>query len=532
MLRVLLKKQLLETSMRFFQRGDGKNTRSAAGRVGYIVLYVALFGVLTAMFAIMAVGLCLALGGAGLSELYFAIIGVLAVAMGIFGSVFSTYNTLYQAKDTELLLSLPIPNRDIVLSRLFTVAIWSAAYSSMVLVPSIVVYWVLISASLGAVVCGILLIPTITAFVLALSCLLGWVVAKISARLKHKSVMTVIFSLAFLTLYYIVYFQSGELLESVLVGADQANEALRRVLPLYWLGRAGTGDVLSLLLLMTSIAVVCAAVLWLMSRSFLPLASVGTVTAKRERRVLTMRAHTSDRALLRRELLRLGSSATYMLNCAMGTLFLPILGVVALINAPRLGDIMAQLALTQDVTALVACGVLCLCATMNDLTSAAVSLEGNTLWIVQGLPVSGRQVLHAKWSMHLVVTLPPLWICVVCLAVALRLPLLLALALLILSTLFVLLHAAFGLWMNLLLPNLSWTSEVVPVKQGMSVFFGLFGGWVFLGALTGACIVATLLSVPAWGCLVGCGVLMLALFLALNAWLNGRGGRRFERLSQ
>ncbi len=51
----------------------------------------------------------------GYGWLYYALMGLLALAFGVFGSVFSTYAGLYQAKDNELLLSMPIPPRRILL---------------------------------------------------------------------------------------------------------------------------------------------------------------------------------------------------------------------------------------------------------------------------------------------------------------------------------------------------------------------------------------------------------------------------------
>ena len=45
---------------------------------------------------------------------------------------------------------------------------------------------------------------------------------------------------------------------------------------------------------------------------------------------------------------------------------------------------------------------------------------------------------------------------------------------------------SFGLMLNLLMPNLEWKDETVPVKQSLPVTIVLFGGWavvVGLGAL-------------------------------------------------
>ena len=53
-----------------------------------------------------------------MDRLYYALIIRIAVFMGVFGSVFNTYSSLYKAKDNDLLLSLPVPVGDILVVRL------------------------------------------------------------------------------------------------------------------------------------------------------------------------------------------------------------------------------------------------------------------------------------------------------------------------------------------------------------------------------------------------------------------------------
>ena len=45
------------------------------------------------------------------------------------------------------------------------------------------------------------------------------------------------------------------------------------------------------------------------------------------------------------------------------------------------------------------------------------------------------------------------------------------------------LSSAGGLALNLLRPNLNWTSEGVPIKQSMPVFIALFGFWALAAAI-------------------------------------------------
>ncbi|MFR5557794.1 MAG: hypothetical protein ACLTKE_13985 [Coprococcus sp.] len=73
-------------------------------------------------------------------------------------------------------------------------------------------------------------------------------------------------------------------------------------------------------------------------------------------------------------------------------------------------------------------------------------------------------------------------------------------------------YAQFGLVCNLKFPNLLWTNEAVPVKQGMSVTITLFGSWAFIVTLGGmyfytTCIGDTLFLFARGGSSVDCGEL-------------------------
>lgn len=94
---------------------------------------------------------------------------------------------------------------------------------------------------------------------------------------------------------------------------------------------------------------------------------------------------------------------------------------------------------------------------------------------------------------------------------------------------YVLLLALFGLFAGLKLPNLTWTNEITPIKQGGSVMLALFGGFVYAGLLP----LAYFLGADALG-LSACLGIYLGLTLALSAvlyvWLRRRGAAVFAAL--
>ena len=221
MLKVLIKKQVSETLYRSFRRRNPNRSGKSGGKgklsgksTMIIMIVAALY--LVAMFTFFSVGLCQKLMAVELDWLYYLICSGAAIIFGTFGSVFSTSFTLYMAKDNDLLLSMPIPIRDVIISRLFSVYIMSLLYSGLITIPSVVVGLILGGFSFSRLLGGLILVALISLIVTGLSCLLGWVVAKLSQRLKNRSFLTVLIALLFFGLYYYVYFRIMDLVQDLL----------------------------------------------------------------------------------------------------------------------------------------------------------------------------------------------------------------------------------------------------------------------------------------------------------------------------
>ena len=137
MLKTLLKKQLTEIFRSYFYDAKKNKKRSTGSTVMLIIMYIFIMVFfLGAIFTFLAVTLCGSFVSAGMGWLYFALFGLLAILLGAFGSVFNTYSGLYLSKDNDLLLSMPIPVRYIMISRLLGVYLMGLMYSGVVIVPS------------------------------------------------------------------------------------------------------------------------------------------------------------------------------------------------------------------------------------------------------------------------------------------------------------------------------------------------------------------------------------------------------------
>ena len=89
MLKTLVKKQLMEIFRSYFYNAKTNKKRSTAGIIAYILLFAALMIGLGGMFTGLSVSLCAPLTQAGMGWLYFALMSLLAIFLGAFGSVFT-----------------------------------------------------------------------------------------------------------------------------------------------------------------------------------------------------------------------------------------------------------------------------------------------------------------------------------------------------------------------------------------------------------------------------------------------------------
>ena len=532
MLKTLLKKQMAEIFRNYFYDPKKNKMRSKGATIAYIALYALLMvGLLGGIFALMAVGLCGPLVEADMAWLYYLLIGLIAVLLGTFGSVFSTYSSLYLSKDNDLLLSMPIPVRCVMASRLLGVYLLGLMYAAVVIVPGVIVYWLTAPVTAGAIVGGVLMVLLVSVIVMVLSCLLGWVVARISLKLKNKSFITVILSLLFLAAYYFVYYKAQALITLLVENAAVYGMKIRgSAYLLYLFGCVGAGDWLAMLIVTVTQAALLALTMWGIARSFLKIATATGSVKKMRFEHKAVRAQSTQRALFGKELRRFTASPNYMLNCGLGILMLTAAGIALIIKGGALGQTLADVfSGNVGVVPVLMCAAVCLLASMNDMAAPSVSLEGKNLWLAQSLPVVPWQVLRAKLDVQIVLTGVPVLFCALCMVITLPGSALEKVLLVVVALLYTLLSALAALALGLKMPNLTWTNETTPIKQSGCVMLSLFANWFYAIALGGLYFLCgNAISAAAY--LAIFAVVTAAGSALLLRWVKKQGARIFAAL--
>ena len=483
MLKLLLKKQLLEIFQVYFYDAKKNKARSKISTAIYFVWFILLvFGLLGGIFTFLAVKLCTPLLTAGIDWLYFALMGLL--------------------------------------------------YSVVVVLPAVIVYWVIAGVTLPVVLGGLLMTLLISVFVLIISCVLGWMVAKISQKLKHKSLITVLVSLAVIGVYYFVYFKAQSLIQDLLANATVYGAQIKgTAYPVYLFGNIGVGDIRASVIVSAAVAVLFFLMWVLLSHSFLQIATSTGKVIHREYREKHSRQRSIDAALVGREISRFTASPNYMHNCGLGTFLMPICAIVVLWKGSELFALLdALFAEKVDSVLLLLCVVLCGLASMNFMTAPSVSLEGKSLWLLQSLPVEPRRSFKVKIRMQLLLTGIPLLLCIGCTEAVYSMYCLQLIIIFLFGGSYVLLMALVGLFLGIKMPILTWTNEIMPIKQGGAVIITLLCGFIYTIVLF-----VGFMLLSGWrlgfcrymSCFVGAN-LFLSVYFYL--WLRKKGVARFSAL--
>ena len=528
MFKALIKKQFYETLAFLFLNGKDGKKRSPLAMLGFSILMVYAFGSIGAMFWLLGDTLCVPLVQSGLGWLYFALMGGIATTIGVIGSVFITKSKLYEAKDNELLLSMPISPKLILLSRMLSLYLFTLLFEALVLVPAFACYMVQVGVTFTACVFQILIFLVSPFGALAICCLLGWLLSVLTAKLPKKNLFTILLFLVFFIGYFYLYEKVNDYLNYVLMHGEAVGETIKTVLfPLWKMGQAAQGGVMAFVWFALIFIGMFAIVYLLLSVTFLRIITAQRGEAAPIYKEKEVKKRSVSAALFVREFRRLIKSPIYLLNASLGSIMTVLFAVLTVINGDLFG--IETYSIGRDYMALIFAVTLCFIAVMNIITASSVSLEGETLWQVRVLPVDSWHILKAKIHLHFVVSALPAVFATIIMGITLEVGVWYTTSICILSTVCVTFAAAMGLAVNLKFPNLKWTNEAAAVKQSASVMIAMFGGMGAVLLLLGGYFLFGR-YLPAMGYIwICCGILLLV-SIALLIWLKKRGIKIFESL--
>lgn len=403
-----------------------------------------------------------------------------SLVMFFFGALRSG-NVLFVSTDYDLLMSMPIKSRTIILSKLISLYVSDLACALIIMLPCLFVWWKVTSPTLLSLLLSVLCLPFLPIIPLMLATLVGTIVTFLSGRSRHKTLVGVV---ANLILVFGIFYAVQLVGTSASAGADIAgymmtfrNQLFSQYPPARLFFEATQGSVTSFLLLAAISVVASIAFTLLTAAVFKALHSkLSNITMKASKAKLVYSENGTFSALFKKEMRRFFASTTYVVNSGIGS----IIGIVAVVYIVFFGkeyvtQVMAVPEMSKMLIALMPLFSAALAA-VSCTTPSSVSIEGNSLWVVKHLPVSAYSVFMAKIMLNLLITVPTSLLISITGIVLLKASGIYLVLILVFPVIICVFMAYIGLLLNLSFPNFTWTNETKVIKQSASMGISTFAG--------------------------------------------------------
>ena len=473
-MKALLTVRFRSLAAMFIQRGTKKKGIGTTILFSFLYLYLGAVG--CGMSGFLFYTLAEPYHMLGLDWLYFSMAGLMALGLAVFGSIFTTQNQLYEAKDNALLLSMPIQPGKILLSRMIPLLAINLLFASIVMVPAIVVYAVWVGFSPLMLIMQLLSIPAVALLAQAFACILGWLLHLAMSRI-NKSLASVLYMVIFLAAYWGIYYNANSILTSMISNSQAIAEAMNAwVWPIYALGKGCIGSLWHGMAAISICAILFAMVYGILTATFLRTATMSHTGKKRKTlRLNHSKVNSPIAAIVRKELGKFVATPVYLTNMGLGILLVPALVIAGILFRNKIKTTLALLMLTAEQFPLLICAILSFLISTMCISTPAVSLEGKNLWIMKSMPVSPKDVLCGKLVTHILLTVPVCLLGGFTLALAYGCSPAGILLCSIIPTLLALLNGLVGMTAGLKWAKFDYVNEAYPCKQSISVLVSMFG---------------------------------------------------------
>lgn len=420
----------------------------------------------------------------GLAEILPAYLIMITSLIILMFSIFKAGETIFQKNFYDIITSLPLSNRSIVLSRFIRLYVENLLLALGVMLPAMVVFGVLVKPIWSFYVIGLISAIFIPLLPITISVFVGALIVAISSRSKHRNVVSVVLSMVLVVVIMLGSLGLSAMAEEVDLQAIQniLNMVLDVIKTIYppavWLGSAMlTGDFLLCIACVVGALLVFAIVIWLVSANYTWISEgLHSTTAKHNYKMEKLESNHMLGALYQREFKRYFASSVYVTN----TIVSPVMGMIfavamILVTPDQLAglapEFYAETGLMLEMRNMFPLA-LAMTFSMMPITAVSISMEGKQWWIVKSLPIPAKELLDSKLLMNLTITGPFCLLASLLVIIGQKANFMEAVWILFVPIITMLFSFVYGQFVNLRLAVFDWENEVTIVKQSSSAFVG------------------------------------------------------------
>lgn len=425
-----------------------------------------------------------------LAWLYFAIYGMISLGLTFVADIALASGQLYESKYNDLLLSMPITGDQIMISRLLLMFIYNLGLEFILSMPVFLAYFMNVSFNFGILLRTLLVMVFWSLLPMSIACGIGFVFNQINKRVRKANLVKLFLVLVFFVVYYYFTFNSGQFMEDLVFNSERIARELDSLTYIVWFAKGIAQGRLNFILYIVAInAVALIIMVLIMRRSYLRHLTQSNASSNAVYHEKPMKQKSLFMALLEREIRRLFSTFTMLLNAIMPVLLIIGLTVIILINENVISndmDFTAYLAPGETGNPFVAylfTTGLCIIVAMEMISCSLISIEGASLSTLKALPIENRAILTSKLMMHWLICGPLSLVSSIIIVIVTKIGIANALAVILAPQMFLLLTDALGLLVNLLLPKMVWRNETEVAKNSLATIISMLANMAIGGAV-------------------------------------------------
>ncbi len=424
---------------------------------------------------------------------------IFTIILTLVEGIYKSQGILFDAKDNDLLFSLPIEKSKILFVRIFKLLSFQFLYNALFMIPAYVVYIYYEHPGISFYLISILMTFLLPIIPTVISSIIGYVVKAVSVKFKAKKIVQTVFTMIIFFGIFYISLNTQAILENVINNAESINAVIKKV---YYPAGAYIDliqnfNLTTLLILIVVNIVPLVIFIMIASRFYFGIISKSSEKGKNKKlKNIESKVKVKSKlsALVSKELKRYFSSTVYIFNTSFGLILLLIVtiamsvninGVINTITEGEGIDINTIISLMPKIFFCLVTYTAC----MTSITSSSRSLEGKSFNITKSLPTSVDTILLSKILMSCIITMPVILISDLIFFIAFKVGIIDILFILAISILMPILIAIIGLFTNLKYPKMNASSDTEVVKQSMSTTIAVFSGMI-LGLVFAVLMVA------------------------------------------
>lgn len=474
-----LLKAVLSQDMSMFKYKTGNN----ASKVKKTLFPIFLFLIVSLSISFYAYMIAEPLHKVNLTFVMLSMFLALVTILTFMSGIYKSQGILFEAKDNDLLFSLPIKRSSILFLRIFKLVLFQYIYNLMFLLPAFIVYIIFEHPGLKFYLISLLMTFLLPIIPTVISSIVGYLVKMISSKFKAKKVIQTILSLIVFLIIYILSLNLNNFIEDIATKATSINDILTKIY--YPIGAyielINKFNILTLIKLILINTISLILFVYIGSKFYFKIIfrskEIKTSSKKLKKNDLQEK-RTPLKALTIKELKRYFSSPVYMFNTCFGLILILVMSIFLFIKGEAsFKDLLKGMDFDINTTInLLFYGIVLFVGTLTSITSSSISLEGKTINITKSLPISEKMILKSKILMALIIELPFILISDLLFIIKFTPSITYIIILLLLSIITIVLSAIIGLLVNLKYPKLNASSDTEVVKQSASSMISVFIG--------------------------------------------------------